>query len=148
MSLKRCMYTGAIRRRYIITTLLLIFVLYLVAWCVQKKPSTFKEEDLMIADICAESERYVGRVVTLQGLFQGWQVVQCQFPGGAANIPRTRSDWLIRTGADCLYVTGGIPEDYDPMKLENLGHRIELEAEVMRGEDRKIYLAYRKSRRL
>lgn len=102
----------------------------------------------MIAEMCAESERYAGHVVTLRGFFQGWQVIQCQFPRGAANIPRTRSDWLVRTGVDCVYVTGGIPEDFDPMKLENLGSRIELEAEVVRGEDRKIYLLYRNSRRL
>ena len=102
----------------------------------------------MIAEICAESERYVGRVVTLRGFFQDWQVTECQFPEGAANYPRTRSDWLIRTGDDCVYVTGGMPGDFDPMKPENLGLRIELEAEVMRGENGRIYLAHRNSRRL
>ena len=102
----------------------------------------------MIAEICAESERYVGCVVTLRGLFQNWQVAGCHFPEGAANYPRTRSDWLIRTGDDCIYVTGGMPKDLDPMKPENLGLCIELEAEVIQGEDGKVYLAYRNSQRL
>jgi hypothetical protein len=107
-----------------------------------------KDEDLMIAEICAESERYVGRVVTLQGLFQDWQVAGCLFPDGAANHPRTRTDWLIRTADDCIYVAGGMPEDLDPMNPENLGCRIELEAEVMQDEDGQVYLVYRNSRRL
>ena len=126
--------------------LLLLLILYI--GYLQNKSPTLKEEDLMIADICAESERYVGNVVTLQGLFQGWKVVQCQFLEGIANTPRTRSDWLIRTGDDCVYVTGGMPEDFDPMNLENIGLRIELEAKVMQDEDKKIYLAFRNSRRL
>lgn len=107
-----------------------------------------KEENLTIAEICAESDRYTGRVVTLQGLFQGWQVIKCQFPRGAASTPQTRSDWLIRTGADCIYVTGGMPEDLSPMKPESPGSRIELKAEVKKGKDGRIYLVYRKSRRL
>jgi hypothetical protein len=149
MSWRRYMHIRAITRPVTITALLWLSVLYLGACGAQDKPATpFKEEDLMIAEICAESERYVGRVVTLRGLFQDWRVAECQFPEGAANYPRTRSDWLIRTGDDCVYVTGGMPKDFDPMKPENLGRRIELEAEVMQDEDGKVYLAYQNSRRL
>lgn len=102
-------------------------------------------EELMISEICADPERYIGSVITLRGLFQGWHVSQCQFPKGVADTPpQTRSDWLIRTGADCIYVTGG--GDLNPIDKKNLGSRIELEAEVMWGEDRKIYLVYRSSR--
>ena len=142
------MHTGAITRRVTITAFLGLPVLYLGFCDAMDKPATLVTgEDLMIREICAESGRYVGQVVTLRGHFQGWQVAECRFPEGAANQPRTRGDWLIRTGDDCVYVTGGVPKDFDPMRPENIGRRIELEAEVMRGEDRKVYLAYRNSRR-
>ena len=105
-------------------------------------------ENLTIGEICAGSESYIGRVVTLKGIFQGWQKIQCQFPDEAADTPLTRSDWLIRTGADCIYVTGDIPENLNPIKVENLGILVELEAEVMLSQSKKIYLVYRKSRRV
>lgn len=143
------MHIRAITRPVTIAALVWLSVQYLGACGVQDKPaSPVKEEDLMIAEICAESERYVGQVVTLRGRFQGWQAAECQFPEGAANQPRTRSDWLIRTGDDCVYVTGGMPKDFDSVKPENVGRRIELEAEVMQGEDGRVYLAYRSSRHL
>jgi hypothetical protein len=118
-------------------------------WSAQNGSPTFaKEENLMIAEICAEPAHYAGRMVTLRGLFQDWRVTQCQFPERAASHPRTRSDWLIGDGTYCVYVTGGMPEDFDLMNPKSLGWRIELEAMVMRDEDGKIYLEYRNSRRL
>ncbi|WP_088889141.1 hypothetical protein [Leptolyngbya ohadii] len=105
-------------------------------------------ENLTIADISAGATHYIGQVITLRGQFQDWQIAQCEFPEQIASHPRTRSDWLIRTGNECAYVTQGRPQDLSPMNPEDLGHGIELEAEIIQGEDGKIYLAYRNSKRL
>jgi hypothetical protein len=99
--------------------------------------------DLTIAMIAAEPARYIGRVVTLPGVFLGWQAGECRFPANIASRPRTRSDWLIRTGADCLYVTAGKPPGLDPTNPDHIGRRVVLESREMQAEGGGLYLEYR-----
>ena len=89
-----------------------------------------------------------GQVVWLEGTFQGWQVSGCRFPEGAVSKGRTRSDWLIRLGSDCYYVTGGFPAGLDAFDPAHIGVRISLEARPLRDEGGKLYLEYRSSKRI
>ena len=94
-----------------------------------------------VAEIAADPAGYEGRIVTLQGLFRGWNATGCRLPA-AASQTLTRSDWLIQTGLDCLYVTGGWPAGLAPADPGNVGRGIRLEARVARREDGTVYLEY------
>lgn len=94
-----------------------------------------------VADLCEDPARYVGRIVELEGVFQGWRISGCRLlPSASQTI--TRSDWLIRTGEDCIYVTGGKPDGLDPINTSHIGRWIKLKAKVMQTHDRKVYLEY------
>jgi len=88
-----------------------------------------------------------GEIVHLEGSFQGWEVGGCQFAEGVASNGRTRGDWLISTGSDCYYVTGGYPPGLDAMNPEHIGVRIILDARAVRDESGKIYLEFIGARR-
>lgn len=98
-----------------------------------------------VAALCREPDRYAGRVVTIEGIFQGWRVADCRFLD-AASPAITRSDWLIRTGSECLYVSGGFPRDLNPANPEDVGRQLELRAKAERNKDGKLYLKYLGSR--
>jgi hypothetical protein len=94
-----------------------------------------------VADLCEEPARYAGRIVVLEGVFQGWRIAGCRLLTPASPTI-TRSDWLIRTGEDCLYVTGGKPDGLDPINPSHIGRLVKLKAKVMQTHDRKVYLEY------
>lgn len=48
--------------------------------------------------------QYAGKSVTLQGRFSGWEG-RCTTPP-----PKTRSDWMLESGDNCLYVSGKTPK--------------------------------------
>jgi hypothetical protein len=107
------------------------------------------KKKLTIKQICAKPANYVGRVVTLEGIFLGWRLGKCHFPPGAETTsPKTRSDWLIGTGSDCAYVTGGAPAGVSPANLADIGCRIEITGMVALSEDGGVYFEFRKGRRL
>ena len=107
-----------------------------------------KKKKLTIKKICSRLDFYVGRTVTLEGTFRGWGMGECEFPAGAErNAPKTRSDWLISTGHDCAYVTGGLPQ-VSPTNQEDVGCRIEITGTVALSEDGGVYFEYLKGRRL
>ena len=88
-----------------------------------------------------------GQIVRIEGTFQGWDASGCRFAEGAAAQGRTRGDWLIRSGLECFYVTGGFPPGLDALNPEHIGIPILLEANAVRDENGKLYLEYRSSRR-
>lgn len=96
-----------------------------------------------VASLCGEPSRYLGKVVKMTGVFQGFMVTECRFPEAASAKPLTRGDWLFRTGDDCIYVTGGVPTGVDTIDPQYVGRRLELTAEVSRDESGKLYLAFR-----
>ena len=113
-----------------------------------KQKQKQKKRMLTIQQICSNPDRYVGFEVTLQGVFLGWGMGDCQFPAGAEpNAPKTRSDWLFSTGKDCAYVTGGAPL-VSAAKKEDIGCRIEIKAMVALSEDGGVYFEYLKGRGL
>lgn len=95
-----------------------------------------------IADLCKDPALFADREVTVKGLFQGFQVAECRFPEAASPAGRARGDWLFRTGGDCLYVTGGVPEGIDPIDSGLVGRGLVLTARVSRNEAGKLFLTY------
>jgi hypothetical protein len=112
----------------------------------ENRPAVESKDPAPLASTSDLSSRE-GQVVWLEGTFQGWQVSGCRFPEGAASKGRTRSDWLIRLGLDCYYVTGGFPAGLDAFDPAHIGVRISLEARPLRDEGGKLYLEYRSSKR-
>jgi hypothetical protein len=98
-------------------------------------------EKLTVAMLCENPSRYEGQTVKLEGTYHGWRADECRL-ASTASPSMTRSDWLVRTGSDCIYVTGGMPGDLDPMNPEDIGQWIVLEAVVERRDDGHIYLRY------
>lgn len=105
------------------------------------EPKLATSAQLSIESLAEEPERYAGQSITLEGVFTGWRATDCRFPV-AASPALTRSDWLLKTGEVCLYVTGGIPADLEPMDPEDLGRRLELKADVLQTDEGKVYLKY------
>jgi hypothetical protein len=104
------------------------------------KPGQTKPET--VADLCEAPARYMDQVVRMTGAFNGFRVADCRFPEGASSTALTRSDWLFRTGEDCLYVTGGAPAGIELVDPGSIGRRLELTARVSRREDGRIFLRY------
>ena len=112
----------------------------------ENRPAVESKEPTLLAS-ASDLSSHEGQVVWLEGTFQGWEVSGCRFPEGAASKGRTRSDWLIRLGSDCYYVTGGFPAGLDAFDPAHIGVRISLEARPLRDEGGKLYLEYRSSKR-
>ena len=123
--------------------LTLAVVLHLIIAGSEHWPEDTKPKDpASVADICEAPGRYADRLVKLKGVFQGYRVADCRFPSAATPEGLTRSDWLFRTGDDCLYVTGGLPSGIDRIDPASLGRRLELTARVARNEAGGVYLRF------
>ena len=96
-----------------------------------------------VADIARDPPRFVGETVRLEGVYQGFNVSACRFPDGARTTGLTRSDWLLRTGEDCLYVTGGAPPGIDPIDPSTVGRTVRVSAIVRQGEGRSLFLEFK-----
>jgi hypothetical protein len=103
------------------------------------------EGDLVISNL-SDLIKFESRVVTLQGRFVGWQTANCQFLSQTLDKPITRGDWAIEINNLCAYVTGGMPEGLNIFNPANAGKLIEVEAEVKKNQDGKIYLQFRKGK--
>jgi hypothetical protein len=71
----------------------------------------------------------------------GWKGSECVLPEYASRQV-TRSDWLFKVGAACLYVTGGGPQHVSPMEPTSAGAAITLEARLRVTDDGKLLLEY------
>ena len=71
----------------------------LVTACQQVAPSPPPPAKATIGEIRTTPSAYEGKVVTIEGEYQGWQ-------GGFGSPPVTRSDWLVQDATGWLYVTG------------------------------------------
>jgi len=134
----------------ILIAVVLVSISLLVASCapggVGAKPEPAKPQT--VADLCKDPSRYVDQNVTLKGVYQGFRAAECRFPDEASGTGVTRSDWLFRTGDDCLYVTGGAPEGIDTLDQGQIGRRLEITARVSRNEAGKFFLKYVEGRLL
>ena len=129
-------------KRFVVTVAFLVWF-QMPSGCGREPAPGVKVEG--VAALCRERDRYAGRVVTIEGIFQGWRVADCRFLD-AASPAITRSDWLIRTDTECLYVSGGLPGDLNPANPKDVGRQLELRAKAERNKDGKLYLKYLGSR--
>ena len=102
----------------------------LVAGCQQATPLPSPPAKASIGDIRAAPADYEGKVVTIEGGYQGWK-------GGFGSPPVTRSDWLVQDASGWLYVTGK-PAGLDP--LADVGHPIKVTGLVRITKDGEPYL--------
>jgi hypothetical protein len=102
----------------------------LVTACQQATPSPPPPAKASIGDIRGASTAYEGKVVTIEGKYQGWK-------GGFGSPPVTRSDWLIQDATGWLYVTGK-PAGLDP--LDDVGRPIKATGLVRITKDGEPYL--------
>lgn len=100
-----------------------------------------------IRQICARPRFYVGRTVTVEGIFRGWEKGQYDFPAAAEDTAPDRTAWLIATGPECAYVVGGRP-DVNALNPADIGCRIEVTGMVLMSDDGGIYLSFEKGQRL
>ncbi len=101
-----------------------------------------------VAELCGPPPRPADQTVKMTGLFHGFRVEGCAFPDCVAGSSSSRSDWLFRTGGDCVYVTGGAPPGVDPINPSFSGRRIDLHARVTKDTGGKLRLHYIEARLL
>jgi len=94
-----------------------------------------------VAAICQNLESYRDQAVTLDGVFLGWRGGECRM-AARAGAAITRSDWLFKNGDDCIYVTGGRPQGFDPSDARQKGRRLQLRAIVRLTKEQKAYLEF------
>ena len=104
--------------------------LVLMAACQQAPPSSPLPTEATIGDIRATPGVYDGKVVTIEGKYQGWKA-------GFGSPPVTRSDWLVQDATGWLYVTGK-PAGLDP--LGDVGCPIKVTGLVRITKDGEPYL--------
>ena len=105
-------------------------VVLLVTACQQAVPLPPSSAGLTIGDIKENPAAYEGKVVNVEGKYQGWD-------SGFGNPPVTRSDWVLQDATGWLYVTGK-PSGLDP--LGDIGHPIKVEGVVKITGDGELYL--------
>jgi hypothetical protein len=93
------------------------------------------ESSASIAGIVEQPAHYLGRTVTLDATFAGWQG-NCR---GA--VPATRSDWMIEDGDACLYVTGPMPNGFSAAAPKRgIGEKIHVSGTIENTQDGRAYL--------
>jgi len=102
----------------------------LMTMCQQPTPSPPPPTKPSIGDIRGAPTAYEGKVVTIEGKYQGWK-------GGFGSPPVTRSDWLVQDATGWLYVTGK-PAGLDP--LGDVGRPIKVTGLIMVTKDGEPYL--------
>ncbi len=124
-------------------TLCALATLLIVACSAANSNGGQAQGPVAIADLARDPARYVGETVTLEGVYQGFDVSACSFPDGARTSGLTRGDWLVRTGGDCMYVTGGVPPGVDPIDPGVVGRAVRVSATVRESDGRSLFLQYR-----
>jgi hypothetical protein len=111
--------------------------------CSAKRPAKSVSASSMptIATICETLDAYRDKQVELDGVFMGWRGGECRMPAHASQAV-TRSDWLFKNGEDCIYVTGGRPQGFDPSDAKQQGRHLQLRAIVRLTQDQKAYLEF------
>ncbi|MDO8586893.1 MAG: BsuPI-related putative proteinase inhibitor [Armatimonadota bacterium] len=88
-----------------------------------------------ISDILAKPEQYLGKTVSVSGVYYGWRVPR-GVTGCESGPPVTRSDWIISDLKRCMYVTG--LSDLDP--VNDHGRNVSVLAEVKQTDKGQVYL--------
>ena len=110
--------------------LLAAFLAVLLVTACPQPASPLSPVEATIGEIKATPVAYEGKVVTIEGVYQGWK-------GGYGSPPVTRSDWLVEDATGWLYVTGK-PAGLDP--LDDVGHPIKVTGQVELTKEGEPYL--------
>jgi hypothetical protein len=99
-----------------------VLLAYMADRSAQNAPAPLQ---VTLADLLNDPESYAGKTVSLEAEFYGWA-------GGltACPPPLTRSDWLIGSDGDYLYVTGPFPPGLSPWETLDYGNRVSLSGTV------------------
>lgn len=96
-----------------------------------------RQSTVRIRDLFASPNRWIGQVVTLEGLNEGWNPYP-NCPMCAGGPPVSRSDWVLRDDTGCIYVT----KVYMPAHTR--GRTVVIEGVLRRNSKGQIYLEGRK----
>jgi hypothetical protein len=118
----------------------LVFVL-LIACSANRGAQNELPSTPTIAAIHKNLEAYRDKTVALDGIFLGWRGDECRMDAHAG-AAITRSDWLFKNGEDCIYVTAGRPQGFDPSDTRQKGRRLRLHAIVRLTKEQKTYLEF------
>jgi hypothetical protein len=91
-------------------------------------------------DVFTDPAAFRGRTVRVEGVFQGYNGRACRFASDARAVSLTRSDWLVRRGESCLYVTGSVPSGLDPFDTVTIGRPVVLSAVVVADTEGRLLL--------
>jgi hypothetical protein len=97
-----------------------------------------------IAELMMRTPKLLNREIEMEGVFIGYKQGDAKFPEAARTASITRSDWLMRTGSDCLYVTGGAPKGADPLDAATIGRKVRITAKLANDGKGKLYLKFKK----
>jgi len=109
----------------------IILAAFLAVLLIAACPPLAPPSEATIGEIREASALYEGQMVTVEGVYQGWQ-------GGLGSPPVTRSDWLVEDTTGWLYVTGKPAGDLDP--LDDIGRPIKVTGQVEMTEEGEPYL--------
>jgi hypothetical protein len=87
------------------------------------------------AGVFTDPAAFAGRSLRIEAELLGYRRDECRFAPAARDTSLTRSDWLVRSGSYCLYVTGS---RFDPALG---GQRGEVRARVVDDGNGKYLLA-------
>jgi hypothetical protein len=98
-------------------------------------PAAITDGPATIAGIVQQPAQYLGRQVTLNATFAGWQG-NCRGP-----VPATRSDWMLEDGGACLYVTGPMPDGFSAAApKQGIGGKVTVTGAIELTQDGRAYL--------
>lgn len=90
------------------------------------------QQGIEIGTILKNPDRFKDRRLVVSGEFKGWKGTCFSAP------PVSRSDWMLQDGKDCIYVTGTIPTNMDPVNPH--GEKVEINVTVGVDANGKAYL--------
>jgi len=94
-------------------------------------PPANTENTLVAIDNIVDNPKiYEGQKVTLKGEYRGWE-------SGNGSPPVTRSDWVLKDNSGVIYITGGKPDNFDPVK--DIGKQVTVTGTV-KTKDGKAYI--------
>jgi len=129
-------------KRAIYTTLLLTL---LISGCQNAEVSkeqlaasnteSIASQDPTFIGILQHPQDYVGKDVSVQGVFAGWSG-SCH-----GQPPKTRSDWMLESGNTCLYVSGKSPKGTSARPpAKGIGKKIIVSGKVVLDAQQRPYI--------
>lgn len=79
------------------------YVVSLALWLTGCAAQPAAQAPANLADVYRLGKATQGQNLKVQGTFHGWA-------GCAASSQKTRSDWMVKEGEACIYVSGALPQ--------------------------------------